>query len=124
VFFSSAGLILNKHYCQNELKNVALFSKASSCHGPTTKKVCPHHQQKDKEDNNCCNDNWEFIKTEQNQEFQPLTQLFIPLPLAPPVVQFTPLQIGEISKGFDSFIDFKPPIVCSEYLPKLQTFLC
>lgn len=49
---SSLNISIDMHYCKGELKSIALFGKAKSCHEPAkNKKICPHHQKLQKEGN-------------------------------------------------------------------------
>jgi len=32
VFFSATGFVVNKHFCQDELRHVKLFMKGEGCH--------------------------------------------------------------------------------------------
>lgn len=70
---SSVGMVVNRHFCRNELKRTAIFVKAASCHAADAKTPlnCPHHQEKkglDKQD--CCNNTSYFFKTSQEQQFE------------------------------------------------------
>ncbi len=129
---SSSGLIVNKHFCQKELKSTSLFVSPQSCHEKNKSKSCHHSQQKTascqhqsaEEENQCCNTASEYIKLEQDQP-QPflasdwvnqpalLGVLFVALQINPPASKATSLH----------YLSYKPPIVRENISVLLQTFL-
>ncbi|MEZ4989019.1 MAG: hypothetical protein R2824_01355 [Saprospiraceae bacterium] len=67
---SSVGVVVNQHFCREQLKHTSLFTAVKSCHD---KKVasCPMHVENagfglDKKD--CCNNTSQFLKTSQEQQ--------------------------------------------------------
>jgi len=72
IMLISAGFVVDLHYCQNELKNYAIYSEAESCH--ESKEVCPMHMNScsmddnkcdsdDSDDDNCCHNEKKVVKT-------------------------------------------------------------
>ncbi len=60
------GLALDAHYCKGELKSIALFGKAKSCHEldlHPEKQGCPYHSQGDQHEDDCCHNEHYFIKS-------------------------------------------------------------
>ncbi len=49
----SAGIVVDLHYCQNKIKNFALYTEAESCH--QSDDVCPMHKKSCSMDNMQCN---------------------------------------------------------------------
>ncbi len=45
VLFTSTGFAMDRHFCQGELKSVAFFGQAESCHSMDKMTECPHHRQ-------------------------------------------------------------------------------
>lgn len=72
IYISGMGVSVHQHYCKDELKNIAFWQSAESCHAgenicPASGKVCMMHadeaQKKD-----CCDDrvsfeqaDWDFV---------------------------------------------------------------
>jgi|GEM_PF-4675209 len=60
------GLVLDAHYCKGELKSIALFGKAKSCHEldlHPEKQGCPYHSQGEQHEDDCCHNEHHFIKS-------------------------------------------------------------
>lgn len=59
ILFSSLGIAMDMHFCQDHLKSISLIGEASSCHEKVQKtchadqKACKHHQDS-KEEKDCC----------------------------------------------------------------------
>ena len=72
MLLSSSGFVMQKHYCQNELKKYALFVKPSECESHTAKKpLCPLHAEHSSDTSTpssdtkgCCENEIEFLKIE------------------------------------------------------------
>lgn len=72
LLLSSAGLLINQHFCGDQLIHSALFAKARSCHAPAMP-ACPHHPPTPAEEDTpragfsdaCCSDQALFIKAVQ-----------------------------------------------------------
>ncbi len=73
IFFSSTGLLIRKHFCQNELQSASLF-KAKSCHSDeshhcnATKKKCCQIKNSEEKDK-CCHNQSEYVKLDLNQYY-------------------------------------------------------
>lgn len=72
IYVSSIGVSVHQHFCQDELKNIAFWQSAESCH--SSEKVCPasgkkckmHSNTEDEKD--CCDDkvsieqaDWDYV---------------------------------------------------------------
>ncbi len=74
VFFSTTGVVLNRHYCQSHVRKTALFVTPQSCHAQQVSPPChlgaSKHCSLDDEDNGCCHDDSEYVHTDQVKVFQ------------------------------------------------------
>ncbi len=128
VFFSSSGFVLHRHFCQTELKRVSLYVPAKTCHG-SARRACPHHGTTPschlpQPDDNCCDDQAEFHKSEQVQLVQPFELPVLNVPVFVPVAVFAASTVPALDTGFPpAHLTFKPPIVCDNIPALLQTFL-
>lgn len=79
IYISGIGVSVHQHFCQDELKNIAFWTSAPSCHEkeavcPVSGKACAMHGQMDHE-KDCCNDevsfeqaDWDFVPDSQNED--------------------------------------------------------
>ena len=125
-FISSTGLVINKHYCQNELKNMALFVKAEGCH--TMKQMsCPMHSSPEDEnpEKGCCDDETEYVKVDEEQQIQP-SEINIQVNPVLMSVLFVTLNLDwpSLDKQSIHYLNYKPPLIVCDLPVSLQTFLC
>jgi len=129
LFISSTGFVVNKHYCKNELKSMALFVKAEGCSMHQVMKACPIHGQmlvdvSDEERKGCCDDTTEIVKIDEEQ----IAPSFDLLPLQ--AVQFAPLFVAHkielpvIDIQTLHYLNYKPPPLLCDFPISLQTFRC
>ncbi|MCB0583370.1 MAG: hypothetical protein KDD10_29090 [Phaeodactylibacter sp.] len=121
ILFSSTGLLINQHYCRNELKHSALFARAKSCHARPAA-GCPMHAPAQEEPKGCCNDESYFLKHKQDQvqaEAAPVkapaagVALFIPaFNTAPPAPNRQNIH----------YLNYKPPLIFRDFPASLQVF--
>ena len=130
VFIGTSGLVINKHYCQNELKSIAVFHNAESCHSKMAMAACPMHAKKDqeqgeKERKDCCNDCSEIVKIDQEQSF-PSLDLHLPSPpvVQPPLPPTLVLSILMSDRHSLDYLHYKPPLIVCDIPVMLQSFLC
>ena len=123
LFISSAGFVVNKHYCQNELKSMALFHKAEPCHQDKATKSCPMHSSGEKEKKDCCDDKTEYVKA-TDEQIAPSFQ--IDLQYAPALVAAIFVVFNIERPALDSntlhYLSYKPPIVLNDLSVLLQVF--
>lgn len=121
---SSTGIVLNKHFCQGEFKNAALWVKPQACHGSSKMPACPHHQHGD-EDNGCCSNFADYLKLKQDQQTTSL-DLQLPAPSAPVAVAFVvPTELHPTTTQlWPDFLSFKPPIKGPSLWLKHANFRC
>lgn len=125
VFLSSAGIVVDKHFCQNELKNIAIFAKASNCHA--AKKTCPRHQPtgEEEEKKNCCENETEYFKLDQDQQVQTFDfELINPKFFIAAVTVFFNLENTFAQNENHQYLTDRPPIVEIDILILTQRFLC
>ncbi|GLR17343.1 hypothetical protein GCM10007940_19580 [Portibacter lacus] len=75
MLFSSVGYSIDMHYCQDQLKSIAIFGKSKSCH-EMAKKVCPMHKDMtiEQEDKDCCNNKTVVVEGLDNDKIGFQTQ--------------------------------------------------
>lgn len=126
LFISSAGLVINKHYCQNELKSMALFAEAEGCH-QAKKMSCPMHadQEEDNHKKGCCDDETEFVKADEDQYVQSSKiELKVPPLLFVDLPAIFNLEAPSLDKQSIHYLNYKPPLIVCDLPVLLQTFLC
>ncbi|PHI21214.1 hypothetical protein CEQ90_04120 [Lewinellaceae bacterium SD302] len=129
MLFSSSGVVFSKHYCQGELKSIAFFSEAESCHDSKKARSCPFHPpvEEDKEEptrKDCCEDESEIIKLDEDIE---VPQFDLDLPEYQQLVAVLLVTAELFSSGSDSktlhYLNYKPPLIVRDLPVSLQTFL-
>ena len=129
LFISSSGLLIQSHFCQNQLQSISLFLKPESCHKnvshhckSATKKCCKVKPVQ--ENNNCCHNIADFVKLD-------LDQYFFKYHLNDKVVDFV-----KILKYYNQliphsfvqkkikFFNYKPPLIDFDLQTHFQIFLC
>ncbi|HQU57580.1 MAG TPA: hypothetical protein PLU64_00250 [Saprospiraceae bacterium] len=126
--------MLNKHYCRNELKAMALFVKAKSCHSTMQEKrhspACPMHEQmacrksSGQHKKGCCDDQTEYLKNMQDQQFQPMELPVLKIP-APRTVLISSYQQDAASSASRCipYLNYKPPLLACDRPVVFQAFL-
>lgn len=125
LFFSSTGLLMNKHYCQEELKSVALFAKAKSCQH--TKEIpCPVHGTMivpDEDAKGCCNNESEYLKIDTDWVSVVVADLDVIAPVTLAILLPTFVEESAFTPMPDSDLPYRPPPL-RERLARLQSYLC
>ncbi len=119
---STTGIVMNKHICSGNVKNVSAFVNATQCnHASKEEKNVPKcHQQKSTEKKDCCkNDTEEFKNKEQSLTYNKLD-----------IEQFSVLQavissiyIAEdlqIANNKPAIYESPPPIAMRQSLHKIH----
>jgi hypothetical protein len=125
LFFSSTGLLMNKHYCQDQLKSVAFFAKAKTCQH--TKEIpCLVHGTMtvpDEDSKDCCNNESEYLKADVDWVAPVMADLhiFAPILSVNLLLAVTPQLL--MTSLPDSDLPCRPPPL-RERLAKLQSYLC
>jgi hypothetical protein len=129
IFFSSTGLLIQKHFCQNELQSISLFLNAKSCHSDSshqcnfTKKSCCQIITS-KEKDNCCHNQSEYVKLELDQYLfkyylKNKSTDFVGL-----LKYFNQQSFYFFIKKEVKFFNYKPPLIKFNLLSLFQVFLC
>jgi hypothetical protein len=137
IFTGSLGLVLNRHYCQEELKSTAFFLQPPSCHEQEALKghppSCPMHasmgagacEEKKEGDNNCCDNTSKWLKAEQEQQI-PLQDL-PKVHSSPALLPFCPASINpntSFEPNLIAWLHYRPPMWRGPGdLPRWQRFL-
>ena len=133
VILASAGIMVSKHYCQGEFKNLALFVEAEQCHEVKTRKAEAHcHSGKntcqslgseDKQEKKCCENKTVFLETDDfistmapskiSPEFQLIAVTFI----------LSNDFLFSTEKRSLKFLNYKPPLIELDIPVLVQSFL-
>jgi len=129
MLLSTSGLILNKHFCRNELQKFSLFVEAEDCHRADSSDLCPlhhtasHDNPDHEKENDCCENQTDLfkldeVKTSETWNVYDGAKLKLLAIALVSIKYYLPSSIS-----FPSFLHYKPPpLVCN--LPvRLQTFL-
>lgn len=133
VLFSATGIVFNKHYCQKELKEFALFFSPETCHSKANKKVkfCPKHAAKtqmacnETEDDGCCENESDYIESDINllQAANPQIALDKPVIISAIVSLLVPDLHSRLFKPAP-YEKYKPPLLFRDIILSQQSFLC
>lgn len=125
LFFSSTGLLVNKHYCQEELKSIAVFAQAKACQHTKTVPCAVHGTMvvPADEKQGCCNNESEYLKADTDWVTTTIAELNAVAPLVlVEIPSWVDLQIGT-TRIPDCDVPFRPPPL-RERLARLQSYLC
>jgi len=70
VGITAVGFSIDLHFCKGDMKSLAIWGKAKSCHQSTAQQ-CPNHAtavMDADEENNCCNNESLFIQSNDDQQ--------------------------------------------------------
>jgi hypothetical protein len=124
VLLSSTGLVISKHFCQNELIDVAFYAKATSCHPETNQELPTSNENDSIQLNDCCKDVSNHLKVEPEQQaspqfnpIDPISDTYLP---AINAVQYVSIcYIHQLER-----YRYKPPLLVYDIPVNLQVFLC
>lgn len=74
LFISTSGLLIQAHFCQNQLQSISLYLTSESCHEAdapscnSSAKTCCQQKESTKSDN-CCHNTTDFVKLDLDQYF-------------------------------------------------------
>lgn len=127
VMFSTMSMTVNKHYCSNILIDTSVFKEAKTCgmHSETSYK--PTHQnqhEQDKEDDkSCCSSEHEFIKGQDELQFQKIEFTFNQLVFVAVYVH-SYLELFDLDNSEKStFKNYKSPPVVKAIFKLDETYL-
>ncbi len=128
LLLGSTGIVLNKHYCQDELRSVHLFAQAKSCQQQAPERpACPLHPPTDEQDQHqdCCDNTSEYHKTdtEQPQSEAKTESTYFPAPISGPVIGIFP-SAPDFLRQRIAYLHFKPPLLALDLTIRFQVFRC
>lgn len=124
MLISSIGVSVDVHYCQDQIKSIAFFGKAKSCHDNKVKQTCHHSKNSNSsEKDDCChNDKHTFENLDldaPNPEFSNLTNFQL---------NFISSFFVSLSERYNNKIvqnnyrEYKPPLLQNNILVFQQVF--
>ena len=124
LLFSTTGLKVSFHYCEDAFSGLAIFKEASSCHDElatchTAKTCCSSSESKD-----CCETDTEFFKQDiekYNVQVE-LTDIDIPLAIVATPSSFTNWNL--LKKSNSKFQYYRPPPLVKDIPVLFETFRC
>ncbi|MBK8705856.1 MAG: hypothetical protein IPN33_21425 [Saprospiraceae bacterium] len=134
IWLNANGIVVNKHFCRNELQSVALFVAARNCHAAAAEsapKKCSHHCKADHKPvtaftkGNCCSDQSTYLKQHTDQvnvkegKATAKLKLFV---AAIPVITFN-TELLELP-SIKSAACYRPPPLTRDIPVLIQTFRC
>ncbi|MEZ4848219.1 MAG: hypothetical protein R3B93_06300 [Bacteroidia bacterium] len=133
ILLSSSGFVIQKHYCQEELQNVAVFIKAEPCHKKVSEETrsCSltdsnyHKHNNGLKKKDCCSDKLEYIKSEQELQSQVPEIEIVNNPILLGLISLVlKIELPDESVALPHFLNYKPPLLVWNLPLSLQTFLC
>ena len=124
ILLSSSGLLVNQHFCLDELVSTAFYSQAKKCAAVKTSSHSPSTPfGKQLSDKGCCDDASNFFKV-SNEQRGDIATLHLILQKAEfaPALKATCMKIHHVIPGY--FMQKKPPLPSNARLALLQRFLC
>lgn len=128
VLLGSVGLVVQRHFCQNELKSISVFLEAEACHEKrSAEKSCPFHPpQSDSQQTaqkNCCNNDTEVIILDE--DYTPSTFELGSKPVLIALISLVlNLEIITDDPARPHYFNYKPPLLVWDHSLRFQTFLC
>lgn len=131
VFLSSAGLLVNNHFCQNSyLKSSFFFSLGSCCemvkdgHCSSEKMACSadNHEEDEKK---CCKNKKKFFKFDQDQLIQEFEKKSFEFKIVLKAINsIFQIDLPILDQILIHYLNYSPPLVVFDKQVRLQTFLC
>ncbi len=126
ILLSSSGLIINKHYCLDQLVSVAVMQEAEKCHIPQDDGASGKDDQQERlQRADCCKDVSSFYKVSQEQKAETTTfSLFSLSDIDCTVLPQQALALSLVEACFPPFQQYKPPLLVWDLPVRFQRFLC
>lgn len=132
VFISSTGLLINLHYCREELKGMSFFFEKESCHQPSAgAPACPLHQPtgcghggEEEDKKGCCDNQPTYVKTDDARQAD--LQQLQPWLLVAPVAELVDIKAPApptTDAHTRHYLIYRPPIVLTDLPVLFQSFL-
>ena len=122
-------LLIQAHFCQNQLQSISLYVKPQSCHKDTThrcnaisKKCCEKKEVPDKDD--CCHNTFDFKKLDLDQYLFKYFLIDKKIDFVG-ILNYQNFQLP--TSPFQQkvkFYNYKPPLIEFDLQPMYQVFLC
>jgi hypothetical protein len=136
MFFTSAGLAIDMHYCGGELKSISFFGKAKTCHdmageNEAPMKNCPHHKKmmaektSCSEDKDCCSNKTVLLQSDQDQKIQ-TTDFVISKEFKQFLIAYVLvfcMNDFDFKRESANFAHYKPPLIQRDISVLNQVFL-
>ena len=132
LLLGSSGILLNKHFCQSKLKNIAIFVSAENCHTKKAKNHCKKHADdapaicSSEDEKNCCQNESDYLKLEIEQicpgwnDLSNTQQIFL--------TSFAHSFIWNLYENIElssqDYLNYKPPLLLRDIVIDSQSFLC
>ena len=124
------GLVVQRHFCQNELKSISIFLEAEACHEQNNaEKSCPFHPPQSQSDSEklaekkCCNNDTEVIILDE--DYTPAAFELGPKPVLIALIALVlRLEIIKTDPTLPHYLNYKPPLIVWDHSLRFQTFLC
>lgn len=126
LFISSSGIVFSKHYCKGELKSIALFGEAKSCHDDSKMKSCPFHpvSEEEPEEKDCCKNESELVKLDEDIDIPQFDlDLLEHQELVAVLLVTADLLSFSLEEKTLHYLNYKPPLIVRNLYVRLQTFL-
>jgi len=125
LFFSTTGLTVSFHYCEDALSGLALFKEASSCHDERatchSAKACCTATSDTKD---CCDTDTEFFKQDIEKYNSQVELNDIDFPIAVTDVPQSFTNWNLLKKSNTNFQYYRPPPLIKDIPVLFETFRC
>ena len=126
LFFSTAGLEVNSHFCCGKFKYSTLFVQPKSCcskknQSESVKASCKAEIRKTP----CCQNRTKIVKSESPQTFNQGTQIETQYPKL--LLSINQIFLGQnfnYQKLETDYLNYKPPLIRKNFSVLFQIFLC
>lgn len=124
ILLSSTGLVISKHFCQNELVDIAVFSKAISCQGEGNNHLPYSTEGELIHRKDCCKDSSNHLKVEVEQQAEAQSDFSKNIKTQEaPLTHASIIEETHVSSLLNRF-KYKPPLLVYDISVNLQVFLC
>ena len=125
LLFSTTGLTVSFHYCEDALSGLAIFKEATSCHDErstchATKACC----QSSNESKDCCDTDTEFFKQDIEKYNTQVEQVDINFPRAILESPNTFTDWTQLKRTNTKFQFYRPPPLIKDIPVLFETFRC
>lgn len=122
---SSFGLVVNRHYCQDQLKSIGYYVKAETCHTANMPASCPMHGSSSPEDKGCCENESDFVKADFEQIIQASDLVQDVHPQVFPIIRYNNDEALLAADGEAlTYLNYRPPPLVYDLSIRFQIFRC